>query len=57
MVHIDFTIFLPYKEYHLHHGVRHLPYNEMSKTRLFHVYKMVARFCSVKQQFYYYLPQ
>jgi len=34
---------LPYKEYHLRHGERHLPYTEMSKTRLFHVNKMVTR--------------
>jgi len=30
---------LPYKEYHFRHGERHLPYKEMSKTRLFHVKK------------------
>ena len=34
---------LPYKEYHLRHGERHLLYKEMSKTRLFHVNKMVTR--------------
>jgi len=41
----------------MRHGKRHLPYQEMYKTRLFHVNKMATRFWSVKQQFYYYLPQ
>ena len=41
----------------MRHGKRHLTNEEMSKTRLFHVNKMAARICSVKQQCYYYLPQ
>ena len=50
-------LYLPYKEYHSRHRERHLPYKEMSKTKLFHVSKMAARFCAVNQQLYYYLPQ
>ena len=32
-----YLAYLQYKEYNSRHGERHLPYKEMSKTRLFHV--------------------